>query len=318
MMPRTTFRTSVGALLVVALIVSCGSLNTPTPPGATSTPPTSYEGWPPSERFELIPIPVSSELTVGPNRMLVNLIDGANEPLAAPDRAVRLQLYDLAADPRTPRSQADALYTPIVEGRPGLYRAYVTFERAGDWGLEAIATEPGGAQRTGRMVFSVRESGTTPAIGAQAPSSDTPTASTAADVAAISTDDDPDADFYRLSVADALAANQPFVLIFATPAFCRTATCAPALDVVKSVAAFHKDRVAFIHVEPYELQEVDGALQPVLSEQNLPIAVDAANEWGLPTEPYIFVVDGAGKVTAKFEGVAGAEELEAALAELAE
>ena len=318
MQPPRTLRTFVGAVLVAALVVGCGSISTPTPPGASSSPPTSYEGWPPSQRFELIPIPVSSELTVGPNRMLVNLIDGANEPLAAPDLAVRLRFYDLATDPGTPKSQADAVYTPIVEGRPGLYRANVTFEHAGDWGLEAIATEPGGDQRTGRMVFSVRESGTTPLIGAQAPASDTPTGSTAAEVAGISTDDDPDADFYRQSVADALAANQPFVLIFATPAFCRTATCAPALDVVKSVAAFHKDRVAFIHVEPYELHEIDGALQPVLSEQNLPIAVEAANEWGLPTEPYIFIVDGAGTVKAKFEGVAGAEELEAALAELAE
>jgi hypothetical protein len=86
--------------------------------------------------------------------------------------------------------------------------------------------------------------------------------------------------------------------------------------VVKSVAAFHKDQVDFIHVEPYQLQQVSGSLQPVLSDQNLPIAVEAANEWGLPTEPYIFVVDGTGKVSAKFEGVAGAEELDAAIAQL--
>ncbi len=307
---------TVTVIVLAAVLVGCGSLGTPTPPGATSSAPTSYAGWPPTESFELIPIPVSSELTVGPNRMLVNLIDSANEPLAAPDLAVRLQLYDLSADPATPKSQVDAVYTPLLEGRPGLYRAQVAFDRAGDWGLEAIATDAGGAQRTGRMVFSVRETSTTPAIGGPAVSSQTPVASTAAEVAAISTDDDPDLDFYRQSVADALEAGEPFVLVFSTPAFCRTATCGPALDVVKSVAAFHKDQVGFIHVEPYQLEQVNGTLQPVLSDQNLPIAVEAANEWGLPTEPYIFVVDGAGRVTAKFEGVAGAEELEAAIAAL--
>lgn len=309
-------RATLSALLISAALVGCGSLGTPTPPGATSSAPTSYAGWPPTESFELIPIPVSSELTVGPNRMLVNLIDSANEPIAASDLAVRLQLYDLAADPGTPKTQADAIYTPILEGRPGLYRAQVTFERAGDWGLEAVATDASGAQRTGRMVFSVRETGTTPSIGGRAIASETPIGSTEAEVAAISTDDDPDLDFYRQSVAETLEAGQPFVLVFATPAFCRTATCAPALDVVKSVAAFHKDRVGFIHVEPYELELVNGTLQPVLSDQNLPIAVEAANEWGLPTEPYIFVVDGAGNVTAKFEGVAGAGELETAVAQL--
>ena len=65
----------------------------------------------------------------------------------------------------------------------------------------------------------------------------------------------------------------------------------------------------FIHVEPYELEMVDGALRPVLSPENLPISVTATMEWGLPTEPYIFVVDGTGKVTAKFEGIASVDEL---------
>ncbi|HEX2076803.1 MAG TPA: hypothetical protein VHG08_03815, partial [Longimicrobium sp.] len=32
-------------------------------------------------------------------------------------------------------------------------------------------------------------------------------------------------------------------------------------------------------------------------------------QWGLPTEPYVFVVDSSGNVTAKFEGIASAEEL---------
>ena len=48
----------------------------------------------------------------------------------------------------------------------------------------------------------------------------------------------------------------------------------------------------------------NGQLQPVLTQDNLPIPVDATNIWGLPTEPYTFVVDSNGKVTAKFEGIA--------------
>jgi hypothetical protein len=37
----------------------------------------------------------------------------------------------------------------------------------------------------------------------------------------------------------------------------------------------------------------------------------------LPTEPYIFVVDAQGKVSAKFEGIASEDELEAAFEEVA-
>jgi hypothetical protein len=155
----------------------------------------------------------------------------------------------------------------------------------------------------------VRETGTTPRIGAAAPASDTPTAATADEIIEISTDDDPEPDFYRESVAQALAAHQPFAVVFATPAFCASLTCAPTLDLVKSSAAEYKGRMTFIHVEPYQLELVDGSLRPVLSEQNLPISVPATEQWGLPTEPYIFVVDSAGRVTAKFEGTASAEEL---------
>jgi hypothetical protein len=199
-----------------------------------------------------------------------------------------------------------------VPGRPGLYRTEATFDKAGDWGVEATATAANGAKRTGRFVFPVRDTGTTPRIGATAPASENPTATTAEQIAQISTDDDPDPDFYGETVAQALAAHQPFAVVFATPAFCTSQTCGPTLDLVKSSAADFKARMAFIHVEPYQLEFTDGSLRPVLSDQNLPISVSATEQWGLPSEPYVFVVDSSGRVTAKFEGIASAEELRAA------
>lgn len=307
-------RSRLAALFVLSalLVAACGAGTLPTPaPSADGS--VGYAGWPPGTSYELIPIPVSSELVVGQNRLLVNLIDTSNQSLADPGRPVEVRLYDLAADAGQPATTAETTYMPTIEGRPGLYRAQISFASAGDWGLEAITTEADGSRRTGRMIFTVRQSGSTPPIGGQAPASDSPTATDAAGIAAISTDDDPDPDFYTTSIADAVAAGRPFVVAFATPAFCSTATCGPALDLVKSVAADYKDSVTFINVEPYQLEEVDGHLQPVLSADNLPIPVPAVNEWGLPTEPYIFVVDGEGKISAKFEGMAAADELRAAL-----
>jgi hypothetical protein len=141
---------------------------------------------------------------------------------------------------------------------------------------------------------------------------DTPTATDAAGIAAISTDVKPDPDFYTTSIADALAAHEPFVVVFATPAFCRSATCGPTLDLVKGVAPDFKGRLTFIHVEPYQLKMADGHLQPVLDENNNPIPIKPVDDWGLQTEPYVFVVDGTGKLSAKFEGIVSPEELRAA------
>ena len=39
----------------------------------------------------------------------------------------------------------------------------------------------------------------------------------------------------------------------------------------------------------------------------------AALEWGIPVEPYLFLLDADGDVFAKFEGVVGGDELRAAV-----
>jgi hypothetical protein len=296
-------------ILLSLLTAACSTGARPTP----STTPPSLASWPPNATYPLIPVPVSTEIAVGPNRLLVNLLDAAtNSSVASADHPVQLRLYNLAVDATNPATTADATYMTTIPQLPGLYRATVTINQAGDWGLEAILDLGTPTARTGRFIFQVEQTASTPAIGATVQSEDTPTATDAAGIAAISTDTNPDPDFYTTSVAQALAAHEPFVLVFATPAFCKSATCGPTLDVVKSVAANFKSRLTFIHVEPYELTMTDGHLQPVLDASNNPIPVKAVNDWGLPTEPYVFVVDANGKLSAKFEGISAADELTAA------
>jgi hypothetical protein len=300
------------ALLAGLFLAACA-----TGPGATG--PTATPGatdWVSQGAHDLVPIVVSSDLAAGQNRFLINVVDRQNQPLGSADRAAKLNFFDLAGNSTSPAVTADGAYMVVLSRLPGLYRAMIDFPHAGQWGLELTLTDPDGTQRSGRLSFPVREASTTPAIGAQAPATDTPTATTADEIHAISTDSAPDPDFYTTSVKQALAEHKPFMLVFATPAFCRTQTCGPALDVVKSVAADYKDKVTFIHVEPYKLQLTDGQLQPVFNGTDL-VPVQPTLDWGLPTEPYSFVVDADGKVTAKFEGIAGPDELRAALDQVA-
>jgi hypothetical protein len=308
--PRTVNAGLLRALLTAAFLAGCSSGS-----GVTASPISTpaAAAWINQGSGDLVPITVSSELAVGSNRFLLNLVDKKNQPLAAPDRGATLNFYELAADTAKPAVTVSGTYMSILARLPGLYRAQVDFAHAGQWGLEVVTDEPDGTHRSGRLVFPVSESTTTPALGADAIPSKTPTATTADEIAKISTDTAPDPDFYRLSVDQALADHKPFLLIFATPAFCRSATCGPALEVVKSVAADFKDRVAFIHVEPYQLQFTSGQLQPVFDADNNPIPVQATLDWGLPSEPYAFVVDSAGKVRAKLEGIAAPEEIREAL-----
>ena len=145
------------------------------------------------------------------------------------------------------------------------------------------------------------------------PSTDTPTlADVGGDVTKISTDPTPDPAFYQTSVADALAAHKPFVLVFATPKFCTSAQCGPTLDRLKPIAAAHPD-VTFINVEPYQLHDVDGQLQPVLDANGQLQATDVTDAWGLYTEPWIFAVDAKGVVRRSLELIATDGEMQDAI-----
>jgi len=284
--------------------------------------PSSYPGWPgsgvePQPTTELVPLLVSSELSVGRNRFLFSLIDGQNRLVAAPDVEVDVRFFDLASDPATAVTELTASYLEAEEDR-GLYRAAVDFSCSGSWGAELTARIPGREQRQARVIFSVRPESSTPAIGAAVPASDTPTADSADAIAAISTDIEPDPDLYRFSVAEALDRQEPFALIFSTPAFCQTRACGPTLEIVREVAADFKDDLAFIHVEPYQLEVTDSGLQPLLSEGGGLQPVGSVVEWGLLSEPYIFVVRADGTLAAKFEGVAGADELREAFEAVAD
>jgi hypothetical protein len=106
----------------------------------------------------------------------------------------------------------------------------------------------------------------------------------------------------RYSVAGSLAAHTPFVVTFATPKFCTSRTCGPVVDVVEAVRRRLERRgVRFIHVEVFTGNDPARGYNPWM------------REWGLTTEPWVFLVGADGRVKAKFEGSVSEAELAAAV-----
>lgn len=294
--------------LTLALMVGCGTSTSSAPSAAPPSASPGSSGGP-----VILPLLVSAEITKGPNRFLFSLTDRSNALIAAPDVKVHLLFYDVDTAPDTVVFEEDARFFWSIEDTAGLYAASVDFPNAGRWGTRFEATFPDGRTEVVRADYDVRETGTSPVLGAKVPSVDTPTlAAVNGDVRALTTDQAPEPRFYEVSIADALTAGEPFVVSFATPAFCRTRTCGPTLDIVKGVAAAYPD-LTFINVEPYVMAYEDGALQPVMDARGQLQAAPWTEAWGLPTEPYTFVVRGDGTAAAKFEGVLTAEELKAAI-----
>lgn len=301
--------------LTLAGCSASGEPSTPSPSTApvSERPAATGAASPVAEGPAVLPILVSSELAPGPNRFLFSLADRANQLIAAPDVSVDLRFYDSDADRDAVVFEAESRFLWALEGVRGLYVADVEFPSGGRWGTRFDVTFPDGSTETVRADYDVLEESWTPAIGAPAPSVDTPTTTdVGGDVARLTTDPDPEPRFYETSVEDALAAGEPFVLVFATPAFCETATCGPTLDKVKEVAADFPD-MTFINVEPYVMESRDGSLQPVLSAEGQLQTAPWTDAWKLLTEPFVVVVDGAGIVHAKFEGAFTPDELRAAI-----
>ncbi len=324
-MSRLSIHASRLAILAITLpaaltLAACGSGSASSPTGSASPVASATPvvlGGNASSGPSVLPVIVSSQQVVGANRFVFSFLDPTtNNPAATPDRSASVAF--IAPGETQPGPATQATFVWGIEGSRGDYVANVEFSKAGDWKAVFITQAPGQAQEQIPFDFQVLDKGVTVAIGDPAPASKTPTAAdVGGDLAKIATDPSPDPAFYQLSIDQALAEHKPFVVVFATPAFCQSAQCGPTLDRVKQVAASAPSNVAFINVEPYKLQYTEGRLQPVLDANGQLQPVDAVNEWKLLSEPWIFTVDAKGIVRGSFEGVVGADELKAAIAQIA-
>ncbi|MGH2701292.1 MAG: hypothetical protein ACRDJ2_05880 [Actinomycetota bacterium] len=280
--------------VVALLLAACGddgpSKAVPERPGA------------PTPGQDLFPVIASSEVVVGDNRLQIGLIDDNDAPLRAPQ--TKLHVSFVAPGDEESTSETDMLFVWTIKPIQGLWVGPASFEVPGTWEA-VIDVRGGGHNATVETTVEVKKEGTTPVIGEKAPSVDTPTSSDVDDISEISTDSNPDPRFYKQSVADALRAERPMVLVFATPKFCTSEVCGPTLSIVKDISKGFPD-ANFVHVEPYDLGKVPDKLEPV----------PAVTAWGLPSEPWVFVTDSEGRVAAKYEGSVAPSELKALLRKL--
>ena len=215
-------------------------------------------------------------------------------------------------DGTVPPAQVVADYHEWPYGVRGSYSAPVAFPRPGEY---VLTVDPIGGDVPGQAIIPVvaLADAPIPSIGDTPPASATKTLAAGLELAELTTAYEPDAELYRLSVADALASGRPSVIVFATPAFCTSPTCGPQVDTVSELRAAHPDAANYIHIELYDNpQEIQGDL----SRAQL---VPAAAEWGftqLPgwtNESWVFVLDRNGVIRHRFEGFATLAELTAAL-----
>jgi hypothetical protein len=264
---------------------------------------------------ELTAVVVSSELAVGENRFIVGLLDQDTQEIT--DADVSFSFYKLDGEDQTAKGEAKATALTVEKsyththadgtvethsaGKTGVYRAYPAFDEPGNWGVEVTATIEGKKFDPVGAAFTVLAESLSVAVGAQAPRSETLTLDDVANITEIDTSEDPIPGEHTLSIAQAVTSGKASVIVFATPAFCLSRICGPTKEIVDDLYQQYQDRANFVHVEPYDLEKARNG------EGLFPNK--ASVEWGLQSEPWVFVVDREGMVAAKFEGVVTLEEL---------
>ncbi len=291
----------LAALIFLALAAlayaACASAE-PTSPSATDTPAPAG-----AVTVQVI----STDLSVGRNRVAFALFDESVALVSTPDVGVTATA---PGSEGTPAQEDRAVFRKWPVGNLGIYTVQLDFPIAGAWELSVSTVGQDGVERSGGATLEVKRESSTPAIGSPAPASRNKTIDDVEGLEQLTTADPADPDLYQMTIADALALGKPLVAVFATPAYCKTATCGPQVGEIETLKERFKSEAAFIHVEVFDNPHlIQGDLERA-------VPVPATEEWGLLTEPWTFVVDSHGAIAAKFEAFTTAQEIEEALVPL--
>lgn len=190
----------------------------------------------------------------------------------------------------------------------GLYAADgVTFPTVGFWQVIATGTMDDGTEFTADAAVQTLDAPTVPVVGDPALATDNAVIgddvpNSALDSRASGDAPVPDPELHRVSIADALTAGRPALVVFSTPVYCVSRFCGPVTDMVEGLAADYADRADFIHVEIYrdfQAQELNPAVEDWL------VGPD-----GDYREPWVYLIGADGSIIGSWDTVATRDEIE--------
>jgi hypothetical protein len=262
---------------------------------------------------DLVVQPAGGVLRVGENRYGVGVFTTARDQVTDAEMAIYAapgnDLKGPAIGPFTTRVEdltTESAFTARTtsedpDAAKVVYVTDIPLDKPGPWTFGALVKD--GAGFTTSLIPAPYPVGQfdreIPAVGDPAPKISTPTADEVADISEIDTRTPPSTQ-HEEDLADVLG-KKPAVLLFATPSLCQSRVCGPVVDVAEQVKRDYGDRVAFIHQEVFVDNDLSKGTRPQLKAYNL------------PSEPWLFVIDGRGKVSTVIEGAYSVDELEAAV-----
>jgi hypothetical protein len=315
------------ALLAAATIIGCGESPSPQGQGGTvqgiassgqaasEFPKASSTSLGELEQRNQESVSLAPSVSVfeqGSNRYGFALFDPAQKQIAG----AQVALYTASRNgsnlrgPFLARSESLAVAPQYISkhtsqdvgAAKSVYVADVNFPKDGKYQVVALVNLDGRVVLSSAFEAQVGLPGGPPKVGELGPKVHTPTIdSVAGDVARISTRSPAATGLLTTDLFD-VHGKKPVALLFATPALCQSRVCGPVVDVLEEARATDKSgKAAYITNEIYKENRVDRGLR------TQPAA------YGLPTEPWLFVLDANGKVVERIEGAFSLAELRRAV-----
>ena len=216
---------------------------------------------------------VTTDMAVGVSRIMFGVINRDGMPELSTSSDVKVYFLVPREDARELKQSLTARFVNWPTTVGGVFVADLDLDTAGAYELDISFISSIGTPIFAQTSFLLKEEPSTPALGSAAPASVTHTAALTDDISHITTSPVPDLDLYELSIHEALQQDKPVVIVFATPAFCVSATCGPQVGELTKVKESVGDRANYIHVEVFE--------EPHLVEGARPTGglVPAVEEW---------------------------------------
>ena len=252
----------------------------------------------------------SSVFTVGGGRLAFGVIDdggqfvyGPTAVYVAPTPNSRAQgpfaapADVLMTEPRYRSRQAAEETDPFA----AVYQAQVPFRRKGSYSVLVVTRRGDGyVAAPAQVQVTTKQADQIPDVGEPAPKVATDTLDSVKGNRDLLDTRVPPSEMHEQSF-DKVVGSKPVALLFATPQLCQSRVCGPVTDVAVQLRAKYGDRMEFIHQEVYVDNDPNSGLRKPLEA------------FRLPTEPWLFVVDEKGRITARLEGSFGLTAFETAI-----
>jgi hypothetical protein len=287
---RRTFLAGSAALVVAA---ACGDDKS----DSADRPEITVTSGKPNDQDNVLVASVPILATAPDERVALILLKG-QDPIAADAKVeilfgqVQGQSVSTTIGPFTPERHADGLPRPYHLVRatfpaPGNYAIKATIDgNEALAALEAVDPNTQGPPKVGQALVSVP----------------TPTPADKRGVDPICTAS-PQCPLHDVSLDAALAEKKPLVVLFGTPAFCKTNTCGPVLDIMLAEMKAFADRARFLHVEIY-------------TDRTAKTTTPAVDAYKLPGEPFLFLAGADGVVRERIAGPYDRAEFRSAVEKL--